>query len=325
MKIAFIVDPLEQLKAYKDSSIAMMRKAASRGHEVWTIQRPDLTWRDGHVAARALQITPTADNATWYIAEREAVSRLTEFDAVLMRQDPPFDAEYVAATWLLDRAEAEGARIWNRPSAIRDHSEKVALAEFHEFAPTTLIAGDIPTLQAFVDELKDVVVKPLDGMGGSGIFRVRHDDPNRNAILETITDNGRRSIMAQRYLPQILDGDKRILVIGGVPVPYALARVPKAGELRGNLATGGTGIARPLSARDLEIANSLAPILWARGLLIVGLDVIGDSLTEINVTSPTCFVEIFEQTGFDVAAMVIDVLERECAASATVSPSSSSS
>ena len=323
MKFAFIVDPLEGLKAYKDSSIAMMRTAAGRGHEVWTIQRSDLFWRDGHVAARALHIQPSANNAAWYMEVREAVCRLTEFDAVLMRQDPPFDAEYIAATWLLDRAEAEGARIWNRPSAIRDHSEKVALAEFFEFAPTTLIAGDISTLQGFIDELEDVVVKPLDGMGGSGIFRVRRDDPNRNAILETITDNGRRSIMAQRYLPQILDGDKRILIIGGVPVPFALARIPKAGELRGNLAAGGTGVAQALSARDSEIANTLAPILWSRGLLIVGLDVIGDCLTEINVTSPTCFVEIFEQTGYDVAAMVMDVLERECAASATASRSSS--
>ncbi|MBK9522361.1 MAG: glutathione synthase [Rhodocyclaceae bacterium] len=325
MKLAFIVDPLENLKAYKDSSIAMMRAAAQRGHQVWTVQRPGLHWRDGQVAARALQIQPGDDDSAWFSVNREAVCRLTEFDAVLMRQDPPFDAEYVAATWLLDRAAAAGARIWNRPSAIRDHSEKVALAEFFEFAPTTLIASDIPALQAFIDELEDVVVKPLDGMGGSGIFRVRRDDPNRNAILETITDNGRRSIMAQRYLPEILDGDKRILLIGGVSVPFALARVPKAGELRGNLAAGGTGIARPLSARDKEIADKLAPILWSRGLLIVGLDVIGNSLTEINVTSPTCFVEIFEQTGCDVASMVIDVLERECAGSATVSASSSSS
>ena len=322
MKFAFIVDPLDGLKAYKDSSIAMMRTAAGRGHEVWTIQRPEMFWRDGHVAARALHIRPSADDAPWYTVEREAVCRLTEFDAVLMRQDPPFDTECVAATWLLGCAEAEGARIWNRSSAIRDHSEKVALAEFFEFAPTTLIAGDIATLQAFIDELKDVVVKPLDGMGGSGIFRVRHDDPNRNAILETITDNGRRSIMAQRYLPQILDGDKRILIIGGVPVHFALARIPKAGELRGNLAAGGTGVAQALSARDAEIANTLAPILWSRGLLIVGLDAIGDCLTEINVTSPTCFVEIFEQTGYDVAAMVMDVLERECAASATALRSS---
>lgn len=325
MKIAFIVDPLESLKAYKDSSIAMMRAAVHRGHQVWTIQRPGLFWRDGQVAARALHINPTDDNAAWFTVNRQAVCQLTEFDAVLMRQDPPFDAEYVAATWLLDRAVAAGAKIWNRPSAIRDHSEKVALAEFFEFAPTTLITGDVSTLQAFIDELKDVVVKPLDGMGGSGIYRVRHDDPNRNAILENITENGQRSIMAQRYLPQILDGDKRILLIGGMPVPYALARVPKAGELRGNLAAGGTGIARPLTKRDQEVADKLAPILWSRGLLIVGLDIIGESLTEINVTSPTCFVEIFEQTGFDTATMVIDVLERECAVSGPVSRSFSSS
>ena len=310
MKLAFILDPLESLKAYKDSSIAMMRAASSRGHEIWALQRPDLVWRDGRVSARALRIVPTVEDAAWYFAEQEAVLPLTAFDAVLMRQDPPFDMEYVAATWLLDRAEAEGARIWNRPSAIRDHSEKVALTEFAEFAPTTLIARDPATIQAFVDELQDVVVKPLDGMGGSGVFRVRHDDPNRNAIVETITGNGSRSIMAQRYVPAILDGDKRILVIAGQAVPYCLARLPKDGELRANLAAGGTGVARTLTERDRQIAVALAPTLWARGLLIVGLDVIGDCLTEVNVTSPTCFVEIQQQTGFDVASMVIDALEK---------------
>jgi glutathione synthase len=237
---------------------------------------------------------------------------LREFDAVLMRQDPPFDFEYIAATWLLERAEAEGARIWNRPRAIRDHSEKVAITEFPQFAPTTLIARNPDDLHAFIDEMQEAILKPLDGMGGGSIFRVRHDDPNRNVIVETLTQWGARSIMAQRYLPAISEGDKRILLIAGKPAPFCLARIPKAGESRANLAAGGTGIARPLTARDREIAETLAPLLMARGLLIVGLDVIGDCLTEINVTSPTCFVEIEQQTGFDVAALVLDALEQEC-------------
>jgi glutathione synthase len=312
MKLAFIVDPLAELKPQKDSSIAMMRCAARRGHTIWTIQRAALSWRDGVVLARANRLEIRADDA-WYAVSEEARLPLTAFDAVLMRQDPPFDSEYVAATWLLERAEAAGARIWNAPRAIRDHSEKVAIVEFPHFTPTTLIARDPADIQAFIDEQADTILKPLDGMGGIGIFRVRHDDPNRNVIIETLTGCGARSIMAQGYLPAISAGDKRILLIGGQPAPYALARIPKPGETRGNLAAGGTGVAQPLSTRDREIAEALAPLLWRRGLLIVGLDVIGDSLTEINVTSPTCFVEIQQQTGFDVAGMVIDTLERECA------------
>ncbi|MBL8478786.1 MAG: glutathione synthase [Sterolibacteriaceae bacterium] len=315
MKFAFILDPLEGLKAYKDSSIAMMRCATKRGHETWVIQRAALTWRDGSVAARAQRLEVGADDTAWYSVAEESVLPLTAYDAVLMRQDPPFDFEYVAATWLLERAEAEGARIWNKPRSIRDHSEKVAIAEFPRYVPTTLIARDPADIHAFIDELEDVILKPLDGMGGSSIFRVTRTDSNRNVIVETLTGFGARSIMAQRYLPAISHGDKRILLIAGEPVPYCLARIPKAGESRGNLAAGGKGVARPLMGRDREIAEALAPILWARGLLIVGLDVIGDSLTEINVTSPTCFVEITQQTRFDVAAMLVDALERECAAS----------
>jgi glutathione synthase len=312
MKLAFIVDPLESIKAYKDSSVAMMRCAAKRGHEIWAIQRAALAWRDGVVAARAQRLEVGADDTAWFAVVAEAVHPLTAYDAVLMRQDPPFDFEYVAATWLLERAEAGGARIWNKPRSIRDHSEKVAIAEFPQYAPTTLIARDPADIHAFIDELGDVILKPLDGMGGSSIFRVLKDDSNRNVIVETLTNFGARSIMAQRYLPAISHGDKRILLIAGEPVPYCLARIPKPGESRGNLAAGGKGVARPLLGRDREIAEALAPVLWARGLLIVGLDVIGDCLTEINVTSPTCFVEIAQQTKFDVAAMLVDALEREC-------------
>jgi glutathione synthase len=320
MKFAFIVDPLESLQAPKDSSIAMMRAAAKRGHEVWTIQRPALTWRDGVVSAAALRVVPTNDNAAWFVAQERQHMALKDYDAVLMRQDPPFDVEYIAATWLLERAEAAGARIWNKPRAIRDHSEKVAITEFPDFAPTTLIARDASALQAFVDEFQDIVLKPLDGMGGSRVFRIRHNDPNRNVIIETLTELGTRTVMAQRYLPAIAQGDKRILLIAGQAVPYCLARVPQGGDSRGNLAAGAKGVARPLLGRDREIADALGPILWARGLLIVGLDVIGDRLTEINVTSPTCFVEITKQTRFDVAAMLVDALERECSACAISAP-----
>jgi glutathione synthase len=312
MKLAFVLDPLQSLKAYKDSSVAMMRAAAKRGHEIWAIERTALTWRDARVAARALRLKVGADDTAWFAVAEEAVLPLTAYDAVLMRQDPPFDFEYIAATWLLERAEAGGARIWNKPRSIRDHSEKVAITEFPHYIPTTLIARDPVDIHAFIDELGDVILKPLDGMGGSSIFRVLKADPNRNVIVETLTGFGVRSIMAQRYLPAISQGDKRILLIAGEPVPYCLARIPKPGESRGNLAAGGKGVARPLLGRDREIAEALAPTLWARGLLIVGLDVIGDCLTEINVTSPTCFVEITQQTKFDVAAMLVDALEREC-------------
>lgn len=310
MQFAFIVDPLDKLKAYKDSSIAMMREAHSRGHAVCAIQRPSLAWRDGRVHARVQRLALTADDHDWYRVEEEAVAALTSFDAVLMRQDPPFDFEYVAATWLLERAQRAGARIWNDPRAIRDHSEKVAIAEFPQFIATTLVAREPCDLDAFVDELGDVILKPLDGMGGSQIFRVRRDDPNRNVILETLTHDGTRSVMAQRYIPEIAAGDKRVLIVGGEVIPYCLARIPKAGETRGNLAAGGRGVAQPISPRDREIAETLAPTLFERGLMIVGLDIIGDCLTEINVTSPTCFVEIAQQTGFNVAAKLVDALER---------------
>jgi len=315
MKFAFILDPLESLKTYKDSSVAMMREAQRRGHEVHAIMREALTWRDGSVSAATtrLELDPQhSDHGPWNAQQEREHQPLHAFDAVLMRQDPPFDFEYVAATWLLERAEAEGARIFNRPRAIRDHNEKLAITEFPQYTPTTLVARNAVDLDAFIDELGDVILKPLDGMGGSSIFRVQRDDPNRNVIIETLTAHGQRTIMAQRYLPQIAQGDKRILLIAGQPVPYCLARIPRPGESRGNLAAGGTGVAQPLAPRDREIAEALGPVLAARGLLLVGLDVIGECLTEINVTSPTCFVEITRQSGCDVAALFIDALEQEC-------------
>ena len=312
MKLAFILDPLDHLKAYKDSSVAMMRAAQARGHESFAVMRPALAWRAGAVVAQAERLTVRADHRDWFEAEAPQEMALADFDAVLMRQDPPFDMEYVAATWLLERAQAGGARVFNDPRAVRDHSEKLAILEFPQFTPETLVAREPEALQAFIEAAGDAILKPLDGMGGSQVFRVARADPNRNVIVETLTGHGARSIMAQRYLPEIAQGDKRILLIGGAVAPYALARIPKAGETRGNLAAGGSGVAQPLSARDREIAEHLAPILAARGILLAGIDVIGDCLTEINVTSPTCFVEIAQQTGCDVAGLFIDALERAC-------------
>jgi glutathione synthase len=235
---------------------------------------------------------------------------LSEFDAVIQRKDPPFDMEYVYGTYLLEQAERQGARVFNKPQAIRDHNEKLSIAQFSQFTSPTLVSSSSTHLRAFHAEHGDVIFKPLDGMGGAGIFRVRDDGLNLGSIIETLTENGARTIMAQKYIPAIVKGDKRVLVIDGKPVPFALARIPQAGEVRGNLAAGGTGVAQPLSDRDREIAESLGPVLAARGLLLVGLDVIGDFLTEVNVTSPTCFQEITDQTGFDVAAMFIDAVER---------------
>jgi glutathione synthase len=254
---------------------------------------------------------PEYHDTHWYRLELPPhETPLTDFGAVLMRKDPPFDMEYVTSTWLLEAAAREGARIFNDPRSLRDYSEKLAIAKFPQFTAPTLVTRLVPQLQAFIDAQGDVVLKPLAGMGGESVFRVTDSDPNRNVIIETLTEHGHRTIMAQRYIPEIRDGDKRVLVIGGEPVPFCLARIPKPGESRGNLAAGGTGIARPLSERDREIATALAPELSRDGLLLVGLDVIGDYLTEVNVTSPTCFQEISEQTGFNVAGMFIDALER---------------
>jgi glutathione synthase len=308
MDFAFILDPLPALKAYKDSSVAMMRELAKRGHAVHACTPAQLALRDGKVAAHASELALLADNDIWYDERGAAMQPLNEFDAVLMRKDPPFDVEFLNATLLLSRAKAQGARVFNDPQALRDHNEKLAIAEFPPYTVPTLVTRDLALLRDFHAELGDVVVKPLDGMGGRGVFRLRRDDPNLNAILETVSEYGTRSLMAQRFIPEIKDGDKRVLLIAGKPVPYSLARIPKPGESRGNLAAGGTGRAQPLSAADRRIAEGLGPLLARRGLLLVGLDVIGEFLTEINVTSPTCFVEIVQQTGFDVAAMFVDAL-----------------
>jgi glutathione synthase len=310
MKLGFVVDPLDHLKPYKDSSVAMMREAARRGHEIHAFEAGEMFVRDGRVLATMRRLEILDDNAHWHDAGPDTDGALADLDIVLMRKDPPFDQEYYYATLLLERAEAEGTRVVNGPRALRDWNEKLSILRFPSLAPPTLIASDASRVHAFIDTHGDVVVKKLDGMGGTMIFRVRADDPNRNVIVETITDLGRRTIMAQRYVPQIVDGDKRVLVIAGEPFPHCLARIPKAGETRGNLAAGGRGLARPLTARDREIGLAVGKVLAAEGIVFAGLDVIGDWLTEINVTSPTCIVEIAEQTKQNAAVPFLDALER---------------
>ena len=311
MKLLFILDPLDGLKAYKDTSVAIMRAAQARGHEIFCCAQGDLHWK-GQALARTARLSLTDNDEDWFRAHGEAApAALASFDAVLNRKDPPFDMEYLTASWLLSQAERDGARVFNKPSAVRDHNEKLGILEFPQFVAPTLASSDPALLHAFIDEHRDVILKRLDGMGGESIFRVRQDDPNRNVIMEALAQGGARSIMTQRYIPDISKGDKRILLIGGKPVPHSLARLAKPGETRANLAAGGRGVAQPLSAHDLRIAETLGPVLAARGLQLVGLDVIGEHLTEVNVTSPTCFREIQDQTGFDVSGMFLDSVEKE--------------
>ena len=317
MKLLFIIDPLAGLKPYKDSSVAMMRAATVRGHAVFASEARQLNVQHGitHAACSTLDVRMEDD---WYrvIETRDCI--LKDFDAVVMRTDPPVDTDYLLATHLLGIAEANGARVLNRPACLRDFNEKLAILNFPQFIAPTRVSADATAIGDFLAEHQDIIVKPLTEMGGSGIFRLTLADPNRNAILETLTQRGRRAIMAQRYLPAISEGDKRILLIDGEVVPWALARIPMAGETRGNLAAGGTARAQPLSARDQKIAEAIAPWAQANGIFLAGLDVIGDCLTEINVTSPTGFQEITAQTGHEVAVQFIAAIERGC--STTIRP-----
>ena len=310
MEYLFVTDPLESFKTYKDSTFAMMREAQRRGHTIHACEPRHMLWeRGGVVQAQVRSITLTGHATDWFTEVKSQMRAIKDFGAVVMRKDPPFDSEYFYATHLLEQAEREGAKVFNKPRALRDHPEKLAILEFPQFIGPTLVTRDADAIKRFHAEHKDIILKPLDGMGGMGIFRVKDDGLNLGGIIETLNKDGAQTVMVQKFLPAIVDGDKRVLVIGGKPVPFCLARIPQGGEVRGNLAVGGKGVAQPLSDSDRAIAESLGPILAARGLLLVGLDVIGDSLTEINVTSPTCFQEIADQTGFDVAAMFIDALE----------------
>ena len=310
MNILFVADPLVTFKTYKDTTFAMMRELQKRGHTLAACEPQHLQWQTGQpvtALVRRIELTGAADD--WYRVLHQGREALHTFDAVLMRKDPPFDSEFFYATHLLEQAEREGAKVFNSPRALRDHPEKLALMEFAEFAPPTLVTRSPEAIRHFHAEHKDIILKPLDGMGGMGIFRVGPDGMNLGSITETLNQDGAVSVMVQAYLPAIVEGDKRLLLIGGKVAPFVLARIPQGSEVRGNLAAGGKGVAQPLSDTDRAIAETLAPTLAARGLLLVGLDMIGDKVTEINVTSPTCFQEIQQQTGFDVPAMFVDALE----------------
>ena len=300
MKLLFILDPLASLKSYKDTSLAIMREAAARGHTLYICEQHDVFLRNEIVKINAAEFNFSEGdqykNTSWYALGKNQEVLSKYFDAILMRKDPPFDNEYLYSTYLLELAACQGARVFNNPAAVRSWNEKLSVAKFPQFAPEFLVTANNDLIREFLARYKDIVIKPLDGMGGSGIFRIHDADHNIGVILETATQYGRQTIMAQRYLPAILQGDKRIIVINGEPLAYALARIPKAGETRGNLAAGGTGVAQPLTARDLEIATIVGKMLKAEGLFLVGLDVIGEYLTEINVTSPTGMVEIAAQT-----------------------------
>ncbi|HSH86478.1 MAG TPA: glutathione synthase [Methylophilus sp.] len=312
MKLLFILDPLRTLTVYKDTSLAIMRAAHARGHALWVCEQHD--W---HLQREVslVDAQPFAFEGSGWVVGDKTTHIPTAFDAVLMRKDPPFDNEYLYSTYLLELAQQQGARIINDPASIRGWNEKLSVARFPQFAPPFIVTSQREKILAFLAEHDDIIVKPLDGMGGSGIFRLRKDDPNIFAILETLTQFQTQTIMVQRYIPEILKGDKRILIINGEPLPYALARIPKAGETRGNLAAGGKGVAQPLSARDLEIAETVGKALKQHGLFLVGLDVIGDYLTEVNVTSPTGMVEIAAQskewaTPCDPAQVMVKALEK---------------
>ena len=310
MNLLFIADPVEHFKIYKDTTFAMMREAQRRGHRLAVSEPRHMHWqRGGKVVARVRDIMLTGHAVEWFSVGEPREVALADFDAVLMRKDPPFDSEYFYATHLLEQAEREGARVFNKPRALRDHPEKLAILEFPQFIGPTLVTREAQDIRRFHAEHGDIILKPLDGMGGMGIFRVGPDGMNLGSIIETLNRDGSQSVMVQKFLPEIAEGDKRVLVIGGKPVPYCLARIPQGSEVRGNLAAGGLGVARALSARDREIGEALGPVLQERGLLLAGVDVIGDCITEINVTSPTCFQEIFDQTGCDVAALFVDALE----------------
>jgi glutathione synthase len=314
MQILFVADPLESFQTYKDTTFAMMREAQRRGHSIVACEPRQLSWqRGGKVVAHVRHIQLTGDAQQWFETTQEGLAELAGFDAILMRKDPPFDSEYFYSTHLLEQAEREGAKVFNKPRALRDHPEKLAILEFPQFIGPTLVTRSAQDIRAFHEEHQDIILKPLDGMGGMGIFRVGADGRNLGSIIETLNQGGASSVMVQKFLPEITQGDKRVLVIGGKPVPYCLARIPQGNEVRGNLAAGGKGVAQPLSEHDKAMAEEIGPILMERGLLLAGVDVIGQCITEINVTSPTCFQEIYGQTGSDVASLFVDALEQALA------------
>ena len=308
LRIGVVMDPIAKIKPWKDSTFAMMLEAQRRGWSLHYMEPGDLYVRDGRTFAATRTLTVTDNNDDWYRMADAVNHDLADLDIILMRQDPPFNTEYIYATYLLEKAEREGVLVVNRPGSVRDSNEKLFATDFPQCCAPTLVSSQAGLLRDFVREFGDTVMKPLDGMGGSNIFRVRKDSPNISVVIEVLTQHGKTPIMAQRFVPEIKDGDKRILMINGEPVPYALARIPKEGELRGNLAAGGTGQGRELTDRDRWICEQVGPTLKRKGLYFVGLDVIGDYLTEINVTSPTCIRELDAIFDINIAGQLFDTL-----------------
>ncbi|PSW04671.1 glutathione synthase [Photobacterium lipolyticum] len=316
IKLGIVMDPIESINIKKDSSFAMMMEAQRRGWEIHYMEMNDLSLEQGKAVARTRVVSLKEDPNGWFEFTSEQEISLSDLDAVLMRKDPPFDTEYIYATYILERAENEGALIVNEPRSLRDCNEKLFTAWFPDLTPTTLVTRRTDKIKAFHQEHGDIILKPLDGMGGSSIFRIMHGDPNVSVIIETLTKHGQNYCMAQTFVPDISNGDKRILVVDGEPMPYCLARIPAKGETRGNLAAGGRGEARPISETDRKIAETVAPVLKEKGLIFVGLDVIGDKLTEINVTSPTCIREIEAAFDISITGKLMDAIERRVAARA---------
>ena len=310
IKIGIVMDPISDVKIHKDSSFAMLLEAQTRGWELYYLEMQDLYLDNGRCYATSKKLTVQRDPNNFYQLEEATDHPLADLDAVLMRKDPPFDTEYIYATYMLERAESEGCLIVNKPQSLRDANEKLYTAWFSEFTPTTLVTRSDKKIREFHTEHHDVILKPLDGMGGASIFRIKENDPNVGVIIETLTEHGQRYCMAQAFIPDIKNGDKRILIVDGEPMPYALARIPAEGETRGNLAAGGRGVAQPLSETDWHIANTIGPTLKEKGLIFVGLDVIGDKVTEINVTSPTCIQEIDNTYGTNISGKLMDAIEK---------------
>ena len=313
IKLGIVMDPISDINIKKDSSFAMLLAAQSRGYQLYYMEMQDLAMMNGVAMGNMRRLTVKQDPTSWYELEDAVDTPLADLDVILMRKDPPFDTEFVYATYMLERAEEQGTLIVNKPQSLRDANEKLFTAWFSEFTPDTLVTRDAQRIRSFYQEKGDIILKPLDGMGGSSIFRVKAQDPNLGVIIETLTNHGQQYAMAQAFIPDITAGDKRILVVDGVPVPYSLARIPQKGETRGNLAAGGRGVAQPLSESDWAIANAIGPELKKRGLIFVGLDVIGDKLTEINVTSPTCIREIEAAFDVDITGMLMDAIEARVA------------
>ena len=313
IKLGIVMDPIAHINIKKDSSFAMLLEAQRRGYELHYMEMADLYLNNGEARARTRLLSVEQNYDKWYEFGTEQDIALADLNVVLMRKDPPFDTEFIYATYILERAEEKGTLIVNKPQSLRDCNEKLFTAWFADLTPETLVTRNKAQLKAFWQQHGDIIMKPLDGMGGASIFRVKQDDPNIGVIAETLTELGSRYCMAQNYLPAIKDGDKRVLVVDGEPVPYCLARIPQGGETRGNLAAGGRGEPRPLTDSDWEIARRVGPTLRAKGLIFVGLDIIGDRLTEINVTSPTCIREIEAEFPVSITGMLFDAIEKRLA------------